>query len=121
MNKREFIKVAGLAGIAALVAPGCAGAAEAADGNKTLLALKPPFALPELPYAADALEPGIDKMTMEIHHGKHHAGYIKEKSRTTFNICGGWTSAGGCRLQEVQVAFRPNPVRGRVKACSRDK
>ncbi|MBO9152344.1 superoxide dismutase [Chitinophaga sp. GCM10012297] len=76
MNKREFIKVAGLAGIAALVAPGCAGAAEAADGNKTLLALKPPFVLPELPYAVDALEPNIDKMTMEIHHGKHHAGYV---------------------------------------------
>lgn len=81
MNKREFIKVAGLAGIAALVAPGCAGAAEAADGNKTLLALKPPFALPELPYAADALEPGIDKMTMEIHHGKHHAGYVNNLNK----------------------------------------
>jgi superoxide dismutase, Fe-Mn family len=32
--------------------------------------------LPPLPYAADALEPNIDKMTMEIHHGKHHAGYV---------------------------------------------
>ncbi|HVB38042.1 MAG TPA: superoxide dismutase [Vicinamibacterales bacterium] len=34
------------------------------------------FALPPLPYAHDALEPHIDKMTMEIHHGKHHAGYV---------------------------------------------
>jgi Fe-Mn family superoxide dismutase len=32
--------------------------------------------LPPLPYAADALEPHIDKMTMEIHHGKHHAAYV---------------------------------------------
>jgi len=32
--------------------------------------------LPDLPYAADALEPIIDAKTMEIHHGKHHAGYI---------------------------------------------
>ncbi len=33
------------------------------------------FELPALPYATDALEPHFDKMTMEIHHGKHHAGY----------------------------------------------
>jgi Fe-Mn family superoxide dismutase len=34
------------------------------------------FTLPALPYATDALEPSIDKMTMEIHHGKHHAAYV---------------------------------------------
>lgn len=34
------------------------------------------FELPALPYATDALEPHIDKMTMEIHHGKHHQGYV---------------------------------------------
>jgi Fe-Mn family superoxide dismutase len=33
------------------------------------------FELPELPYAHDALEPNIDTQTMQIHHGKHHAGY----------------------------------------------
>jgi Fe-Mn family superoxide dismutase len=35
-----------------------------------------PFTLPALPYAPDALEPHIDKQTMEIHHGKHHQAYI---------------------------------------------
>ena len=35
-----------------------------------------PFTLPPLPYAVDALEPHIDKMTMEIHHGKHHNAYV---------------------------------------------
>jgi Fe-Mn family superoxide dismutase len=35
------------------------------------------FELPELPYAYNALEPYIDTKTMEIHHGKHHAGYTK--------------------------------------------
>lgn len=32
--------------------------------------------LPKLPYAHDALEPHIDAKTMEIHHGKHHKGYV---------------------------------------------
>ena len=34
------------------------------------------YELPALPYAHDALEPHIDKLTMEIHHGKHHQAYI---------------------------------------------
>jgi len=36
------------------------------------------FELPKLPYAFDALEPHIDARTMEIHHGKHHAGYTSK-------------------------------------------
>ncbi len=35
-----------------------------------------PHTLPPLPYHFDALEPTIDKMTMEIHHDKHHAAYV---------------------------------------------
>jgi Fe-Mn family superoxide dismutase len=35
-----------------------------------------PHTLPPLPYPYDALEPTIDKMTMEIHHDKHHAAYV---------------------------------------------
>ncbi|MBU6204189.1 MAG: superoxide dismutase [Bacteroidetes bacterium] len=34
------------------------------------------FTLPALPYAFDALEPHIDALTMQIHHGKHHAAYV---------------------------------------------
>jgi superoxide dismutase, Fe-Mn family len=34
------------------------------------------FTLPPLPFSPDALEPSIDKATMEIHHGKHHAAYV---------------------------------------------
>jgi Fe-Mn family superoxide dismutase len=34
------------------------------------------FTLPKLPYAYDALEPTIDKLTMEIHHDKHHQAYV---------------------------------------------
>jgi Fe-Mn family superoxide dismutase len=34
------------------------------------------FTLPQLPYSPDALEPHIDRQTMEIHHGKHHQAYV---------------------------------------------
>ncbi len=37
---------------------------------------QPQFGLPELPYAYDALAPHIDARTMEIHHQKHHGGYV---------------------------------------------
>jgi len=36
------------------------------------------YTLPDLPYAFDALEPSIDAKTMEIHHDKHHAGYVSK-------------------------------------------
>lgn len=35
-----------------------------------------PYTLPPLPFPSDALEPNIDKQTMEIHHGKHHNAYV---------------------------------------------
>jgi superoxide dismutase, Fe-Mn family len=35
-----------------------------------------PFFLPELPYSYDAMDPHIDAMTMEIHHSRHHRGYV---------------------------------------------
>lgn len=34
------------------------------------------FTLPQLPFSSDALEPHFDKLTMEIHHGKHHNAYV---------------------------------------------
>src|SRR5688572_7929287 len=37
---------------------------------------KPSFALPELPYEENALEPVISARTLSFHHGKHHAGYV---------------------------------------------
>lgn len=40
-----------------------------------------PFTLPALPYAPDALEPSIDKLTMEIHHGKHHGAYVSNLNK----------------------------------------
>ncbi|MBC7830519.1 MAG: superoxide dismutase, partial [Hyphomicrobium sp.] len=37
-----------------------------------------PFKLPPLPYDFGALEPSIDAKTMELHHDKHHAAYVKK-------------------------------------------
>jgi Fe-Mn family superoxide dismutase len=39
------------------------------------------FTLPPLPFASDALEPYIDKATMEIHHDKHHAAYVNNLNK----------------------------------------
>ncbi|MBI4875058.1 MAG: superoxide dismutase [Acidobacteria bacterium] len=39
------------------------------------------FTLPALPYAHDALEPWIDKLTMETHHGKHHQAYVNNLNK----------------------------------------
>ena len=39
-------------------------------------AIAGPYTLPQLSFGYDALEPNIDKMTMEIHHSKHHQAYI---------------------------------------------
>ncbi len=44
--------------------------------SSAALAEEPAFTLPPLPYAANALEPYLDQMTMEIHHGKHHQAYV---------------------------------------------
>ncbi len=40
-----------------------------------------PFELPSLPYAFNALEPHIDARTMEIHHDKHHQGYVNNLNK----------------------------------------
>ncbi len=39
---------------------------------------RPPYELPELPYAVDALEPHISRETLEYHYGKHHRGYVEK-------------------------------------------
>ena len=82
MNRRQAIKTALLS--TAAVAAALQGA-RAEDLPPTPPAIVPPappvaagpFALPPLPYAFDTLEPYIDAQTMQIHHDKHHAAYVK--------------------------------------------
>jgi superoxide dismutase, Fe-Mn family len=46
------------------------------------------YTLPALPYAYDALEPHIDKMTMEIHHDKHHKAYVDNMNKALESVDG---------------------------------
>ncbi len=66
------------------------------------------FELPALPYAYDALEPYIDKMTMEIHHTKHHNAYV-----TNLNKAIDGTELAGKSIEELManISKLPMPVR----------
>lgn len=47
-----------------------------------------PYVLPELPYPTDALEPAISARIMELHHGTHHAAYVKAANELTEKLSG---------------------------------
>jgi len=66
------------------------------------------FTLPNLPYAHDALEPHIDKMTMEIHHGKHHNAYVTNLNNAVAN-----TEADKMTVDDIckNISKYPAPVR----------
>lgn len=63
------------------------------------------FELPNLPYAHDALEPHIDARTMEIHHGKHHAGYT-----TNLNNAIAGTDLEGKSIEEILKNCKDKPA-----------
>jgi Fe-Mn family superoxide dismutase len=63
------------------------------------------FELPNLPYSHDALEPHIDTKTMEIHHGKHHAGYT-----TNLNNAIAGTDFEGKSLEVILKSCANNPA-----------
>lgn len=87
-NRRDFV-AAGGAALAGLGLAGTAGAhnhtSESQPAAKDMMSELLPgavnqlgtYTLPKLGYEYNALEPSIDAQTMEIHHSKHHAGYVK--------------------------------------------
>ena len=72
-----------------------------------------PHELPSLPYAHDALEPHLDKQTMEIHHGRHHKAYVDNLNKAL---------AGNAALEAKSIdalirdlASVPENIRGPVR------
>ena len=63
------------------------------------------FELPQLGYAHDALEPHIDARTMEIHHGKHHAGYTSK-----LNAAIEGTDMEGLSIEELLANHSDKPA-----------
>ena len=63
------------------------------------------FELAPLPYAADALEPFIDKQTMEIHHDKHHQAYV-----TNLNNAVNGTEMAGHNIEDLLKSVGKAPV-----------
>jgi Fe-Mn family superoxide dismutase len=74
MNRRESLRL--ILGSAALAAAVPGSTVALAQAQSAPAAEEPPFKLPPLGYAFDALEPHIDAQTMMIHHDKHHAAYV---------------------------------------------
>ena len=70
------------------------------------------YELPALPFAHDALEPHIDARTMEIHHGKHHQGYVNK-----VNAALEGTGLEGKSIEEVvsNLSAVPDDKRGAVR------
>lgn len=89
MDKRTFLKVGSLAGAGIVATPlvssllGCGSAPS--SGEAPHATTSEGFTLPELGFALEALEPAVDRMTMRIHHGKHHAGYVRKLNAALTN------------------------------------
>jgi Fe-Mn family superoxide dismutase len=77
LNRRHFLFLLG-AGAGAFSLDACAFAQNrTGNANQTSAGEAGVIQLPPLPYAYDALEPHIDTRTMQLHHDKHHATYVK--------------------------------------------
>lgn len=86
LSRRDALRLLGGWGAAAAVAASTAAPAlAAADGSAAIgsasAGTSQPFILAPLGYAVDALEPHFDRMTMEIHHGRHHRAYVDNANR----------------------------------------
>lgn len=113
MKKREFLKLSGVMAAGAMLSPlmSCKGESESGAGSyengtangKNVAASE--FELPELPYPADALQPHIDRQTMQIHHGKHHAGYVRK-----LNAALEGSDYSGMSLEEIIKNVKPEDL-----------
>jgi superoxide dismutase, Fe-Mn family len=103
MERRNFVKAAGLLAAAAYIRPDISGSFQT---NSAVLQLAgiPEKEFPALPYAYNALEPYIDARTMEIHYDKHHRTY----HTNLLNAIKG-TSLEGIALSEIFASMSKHP------------
>jgi len=90
MDRRSFLKTGAL-GVAGAVSTsalgnGLAKAGFVAGSEEKMVDRQGNYVLPDLPYAYDALEPHIDKLTMTLHHDKHHQGYVNGLNNATKKV-----------------------------------
>jgi Fe-Mn family superoxide dismutase len=104
MDRRKFIFSVGMMPVISMLKPVSSGLEKILSHNEGKIKMAK-FELPPLPYAYDALEPYIDKTTMEIHHDKHHAAYV-----TNFNKALEGTAAEGKSIEEVFANVSKYPV-----------
>jgi superoxide dismutase, Fe-Mn family len=116
-SRRDFLKKSAslaLGAIAATTVVNSVFAANPLSKEKKLPSDTENFTLPALPYGYDALEPHIDKLTMEIHHDKHHRTYVSNlnKALQTIDpaILGNSISFSGIfkKINELPAAIRNN-------------
>jgi superoxide dismutase, Fe-Mn family len=104
MDRRKFIYSVAAISAASALEPFSKTISNISNNNKRSITMAK-FELPALPYAYDALEPYIDKMTMDIHHTKHHNAYV-----TNLNKAVEGTEMEGKSLEELMANISKYPV-----------
>jgi Fe-Mn family superoxide dismutase len=109
VTRREALSTLGVGALA------LAAAGRGLDAAAPAQAQAPagPYTLTPLPYAFDALEPHIDALTMQIHHGKHHQAYVNNLN----TALAGAGEAGKAPLDDMlkNLAALPEAVRAAVR------
>ena len=108
MDKRTFIKLSSVAGAGLVATPLLSSLIGCGSTPQPIGETPAPFSgftLPALGFSHDALEPVVDRMTMQIHHEHHHAGYVRK-----FNAALDNHPLRGRTLEEILSAITSNDL-----------
>jgi len=85
-SRRSFLKKSATLALGAIAASSINKGLAAIEHSESIFVPEEKFTLPTLPYSYDALEPHIDKLTMEIHYSKHHKAYVDNLNKALDNL-----------------------------------